>query len=474
MNKLKRTLALVATLALATTAFAGCDKDEDSSSKAASKSESSSKSDSTAASKEESSKEEKAENTVPNTGDKMTILCWTGDDINPMMKNFTENTDYKAEQIKWNQVGKNGGDAAEKYASYFAGDEDVDLFIAEADWILNYINKDDYSAPLSKLGLTKNDFKTNYAYTQTIGTDSNGVLKGASWQATPGGYVYRTSLADKYLGVKSADEMQAKVADWDKFLATAEELSTKTDGKVALTCTIGGMWQVFSYNRTQAWVDSSNKLVVDDSCGKFMDICKTMYDKGYVTKETQWTDTWYNPGQDGKTLGYFFCTWCLGEGSMLSNASGKEGSESYGDWTLVKGPNEYAWGGSWLCLSPKADNGEICEAFVKYFCSNEETMKKYALAKGEFVNSKNVMQSIVDDKSNKNKLLGGQDQFTVLIDSADKINMEGTVTPYDSTIKTDYMDAVDKYLKGTHKDQATAINAFKDKVAADLPDLTVE
>lgn len=477
MNNLKRTLALVATLALAATAFVGCGDDNTSST--ASKADDTSKSDTESKgdeSKDDESKgeETKAELTVPDTGDKMTILGWNETEVGGMIDVFVANNKggYTKDQIELSLQGGNGGEAAQKYATYFSSGDDCDLFIAEADWILTYINNDEYSAPLSNLGLTKDDFANNYAYTVAVGTDNNGVLKGASWQACAGGYAYRTSLAKEYLGVNSPEEMQAQISDWTKFQEAAKTVAEKSGNKTAMAATVGGMWQVFSYNRDQAWV-VDNKLNIDDSCTEFMELCKNMKDNGYVTGAQQWAEdgSWNALGQDDSTMGYFVPTWGLGSGGFLEASAGGVDGKTYGDWSFCEGPNAYAWGGSWLCLSPKADNGSISQAFVKFFTVDADTMKIFASEKSEFVNNKSVMQEIIDEGTNKNALLGGQDQFKILLANADAIDMEGKITAYDSTIKTNYIDAVNGYIDGTYSSTEDALAKFSEATAADLPDL---
>ncbi|MBE6854216.1 MAG: carbohydrate ABC transporter substrate-binding protein [Ruminococcus sp.] len=475
MNNLKRTLALVATLALAATAFVGCGDDETSStaSKAdtTSKSDTESKEDDKTESKEEDAK---AELTVPDTGDVMSILGWNATEVGGMIDVFVKNNKggYTAEQIKYVEQGTSGGEAAQKYATYFSSGDDCDLFIAEADWILTYINNDEYSAPLSNLGITEADFADAYAYTVSIAKDNNGVLKGASWQAAAGGYCYRTDLAKDYLGVTTPEEMQAKVDDWDKFMESAATVAEASSGKTAMTATIGGMWQVYSYNRDQAWV-VDNKLTIDDSCTEFMNICKDMKDKGYVTSAQQWAEdgSWYAIGQDDSTLGYFFSTWCLVDDAMLQNASGGKDGKTYGKWNICVGPTEYCWGGSWLCLSPNADNGSIAQSFVKFYTTDADTMKIYATEKNEFVNNKKAMKEIVDSGEHKNALLGGQDQFAVLMDAAAGIDLEGKITKDDSTIKANYIEAVNGYVDGTYATVEDALKAFEEATAGDLPDL---
>ncbi len=475
MNKLKKSLALVAMLAIASTGFVGCD---DSSSNPGSTPDSSSTADSNT---DSSTPDETtpADDVVGMTddGDKLSLLCWTPDDVTKMIENFGN------DKVEYVNVGSNGQEAREQYTQYFAGGKDVDLFVLEADWILDYINNDEYCADLSELGFSDSDFAGCYDYTVAIGTNDAGKLKAASWQATPGAYVYRTDLAESILGAKTRDEMQALVKDWDTFEKTAETAAAKN---VAMVDTLGGLWQVYQYNRSNAWVQDG-KLVVDDYCKNYAELAKRYYDKGYVTKESQWDDGWYAIGQDGRTMGYFFTTWCLGTGSMLSNAEGgmvkdddgkdtdePNNPEIYGKYNICAGPSAWAWGGSWLAVSPKCDNKTLAHDFIKYFTVDEASMENYALFKSEFVNNPTVMKKIVDEKKNQNALLGGEDQFAVLYEAASKIDMDGKITAYDSICKGDFNDAVNAYVNGDYATADDAINAFKEKAAADLPGVTVE
>lgn len=480
MNKLKKSLCLIATLAIASTAFVACGDEssvaDDSNSTPESSADESSEEESSAdESSDESSADENAggENVVPETGDALSILCWTGDDVEKMIENFTDKTDYTTDQVKYVNVGSKGQEAREGYANYFAGGEDVDLFVLEADWILDYINNDDYTAPLSNLGFSASDFDGCYDYTVAVGTDNNNVLKAASWQATPGGYVYRTDLAEQYLGAKTPDEMQAFVKDWDTFTESAKTVLEASGGKTAMADTLGGMWQVWQYNRANAWVDADNKLVIDDFCETYAELAKQYYNEGYVTKEDQWSDGWYAIGQDDSTMGYFFCTWCLGAGSMLSNAEGGESGATYGKYNITAGPSGYAWGGSWLALSPKADNGTIAHDFINYFIVDASTAADYSLFKSEFVNNPVAMKDIVDGGKNKNPLLGDQDQFSVLYEAASTIDMDGKITAFDSQIKDAFNTVVTKYAKGDIASYDDMITEFK-KEAAKIEGITVE
>ena len=476
MNKLKRTLALVATLAISATAFVGCDS-EDSSSSTASSESSAAETEAAAAEgeTEAAAAEEGAftyKGTLPTGGDAMTVLCWTGDDLDVMLSTWEAAEGIDASKVNFKNFQVGGGEASAQYDQYFLGGEDVDMLMVEADWALKYINDDTATAPLADLGFTDADFAGQYAYTMEVGKDSNGVIKGTSWQAAPGGWCYRTDLADSYLGVKTPEDMQAKVADWDKFQATAAEVYAASGNKTALTTTLGGIWQAFAANRSVPWVQD-NKLVVDDFCNTFIDLAKNMRDNGYVTEANQWTDEWYAAGQTDDTMGYFVSTWGFGA-SILETAAGGEGGATYGKWNVCQGPTPYFWGGTWACVSPKTDNADMVANFMNYFTVNETTMKEYALAKPDYVNNMNAMQAIVDEASNSNPLLGGQDQFAVLHEAAKNINLNGLITPYDASIKQAFLDSVNAYCAGETADAAACLDDFKNRVAESVTDITVE
>jgi len=492
MNKLKKSLALVATLAIASTGLVACGGDSKDGGSTTTKATtaaattaagSDAAGTTTAAAGTDAAATTAApaaagENKFEEKDDsKCRILAWNANDVGPMIECIEENKPELKGKFEYYNVGKNGGEAHEQYATYFKGGEDCDLFQLEADWILDYIDDDTVTAPITDLGFAATDFDGGYGYVKAIGKNKDGKIKGASWQATPGAYVYNTELAEKFLGVKTPEEMQAKVKDWDTFKATAKELAEKSSGKTALVDTLGGLWQVKQYTRDKGWV-VDGKLVIDDYYKNYADMAKEFWDNGWVTQEDQWQDGWYAIGQtDGSstgTLGYFFCTWCLGKGSMLSNAEGGEGGKTFGKYNIVSGPADWAWGGSWMGLSPKCNNGKSAYEFIKFFCVDEATMEKYALKQGEFVNNPKVMKKIVADKTNKNDLLGGADQFAILVDKADKIDMEGKISKYDSNIKNAFNDEIKKYVKGETKSYDEMIDAFKKSVAKTVPDLTIE
>ena len=486
MSKLTRTLALLASIAVMGTAFAACgSKTETSSNAPAANNDNTSsaapadddKGDAPADDDNGDAPADDDNGDAPadeggdapaaalsgNLGDDdptLTIVCWTDADLQNMFDVYANHSDA---EVVYQNCGGNGSEAATQYATYLNSGDDVDLFVAEAGWILNYINDDSMSAPLSDLGITTADYSDAYQYTVEIGTDNNGVLKAASWQAAPGGYVYNTNIASEMLGIEDPDAMQAKISDWAGFEATAAELKEASGGSVTMAATIGGLWQAFSTAKNAAWVDGGT--IQTTVAKEFTDMIKGYVDNGYVNpKVEQWTPDWTNVGLQGETLGYFYSTWCLGEGAQLEQNGGTEGN-----WNIVIGPQEYFWGGSWLCVSPNCNTATEAANFVKSFTTDADVMEEYALYSGDFANNKVAMNKIISEGTNSNDLLGGQDQFAVLADVAEGIKMSDSITRYDQSLKDTFLDTLKNNIDS---DTDTIISAFTTQALSDNPDLT--
>ena len=124
-------------------------------------------------------------------GDCLTILTWDGNsDTKTMVEFFLEKKGYSADKVKFLGQGSGGEAARDQYRQYFQGDGDVDLIIMDADWVQDYVCSDDLVS-YEAVGLSKSDFPDAFSYTLSFGTDQSGVLKANSFQATPGGFVYR-------------------------------------------------------------------------------------------------------------------------------------------------------------------------------------------------------------------------------------------------------------------------------------------
>jgi hypothetical protein len=194
-------------------------------------------------------------------------------------------------------------------------------------------------------------------------------------------------------------------------------------------------------------------------------MAKSYVDNGYVDPAIeQWTPDWFAAGSTGKAFGYFFSTWCLGEGAQLEQCCGADGN-----WRLINGPQTYFWGGSWLCLSPNCNTELSASKFILAFTSDADIMKEYALYSGDFANNKKAMEAIVAEGSNSNALLGGQDQFAVLSDVAAGIKMSDSISKYDQNLKDTFLTTLKDNIS---EDTDAIIEKFTTQALADNPDLS--
>ena len=80
--------------------------------------------------------------------------------------------------------------------------------------------------------------------------------------------IYRRDIAKEVFGTDDPAEVQKKVADWDTFKATAEELKEKG---YQMTSTVNDSYRVFSNNVSTPWV-VDGKITVDDNIKNWL-IC---------------------------------------------------------------------------------------------------------------------------------------------------------------------------------------------------------
>lgn len=134
--------------------------------------------------------------------------------------------------VKWNitpnddNAYQNNLDATLLNQANAAADHKIDIFLVEADYALKYVDTE-YTMPVADLGITDADLANQYQYTKDIVTDSNGVLKGVSWQGCPGALFYNREAAIEVLGTDDPVEVQKAVADRETFGETAAKMQDR-------------------------------------------------------------------------------------------------------------------------------------------------------------------------------------------------------------------------------------------------------
>ena len=107
-----------------------------------------------------------------------------------------------------------------------ADDDKIDIFLIEADYALKYVDSDYVLDVKKDIGLTDSDLAGQYQYTKDI-VSVDGSQRGTTWQATPGLFAYRRSIAKEVLGTDDPTEVQSHLSDWDKFNEVAAQAYAK-------------------------------------------------------------------------------------------------------------------------------------------------------------------------------------------------------------------------------------------------------
>ena len=190
-------------------------------------------------------------------------------------------------------------------------DEKIDLFLMEADYILKYVDSDYTLDVVNDLGISESELSDQYPYTKEIATSQDGKLKGTSWQATPGLFAYRRSIALDVLGTDDPEEVQKSLSDWNRFEETAAKAAAK--GYKMLSGS-EDWFRVFSNNITKPWVDdpssASPHIQIDDGLLEWADKCRKYYENGWMGSTALWSDEWaFDQSAEGKVFGFFYSTW---------------------------------------------------------------------------------------------------------------------------------------------------------------------
>ena len=345
-----------------------------------------------------------------------------------------------------------------------AADDKIDLFLVEADYALKYVDTE-YTMNVADLGITDEDLAQQFQYTQDIVTDSNGNLKGVSWQGCPGLLVYNRDVAKEVLGTDDPAEVQKSVADWDTFLATAQ---TMKDAGYFMTSSVNDAYRVFSNNVTSKWVEDG-VINVDENIEKWVEISKQMVDAGETNTYELWSDDWskgFYP--EGKTFCYFGPAWFFD----FCMAADTEGSiANAGGWAATEGPQGFFWGGTWICGAAGTDNASLVKDIMLKLTCDADVMTEIAKADGDFVNNKGAMEALSTDDTFGDAILGGQNPIAKFLGGIDSIDLSN-LSAYDQGCNEEFQNAMKNYFEGNADTYEEALEQFYTAVIEKYPELS--
>lgn len=345
-----------------------------------------------------------------------------------------------------------------------AADDKIDIFLVEADYAGKYVNTD-YSLALSELGITDADLANQYKYTQDVVTDTNGNLKGSSWQGCPGVLIYSRAVAEEVLGTQDPAEVQEFVKDWATFQETA---ATMKDAGYYMTASVNDTYRVYSNNVTSKWVEDG-VINIDANIMNWVADSKAMVDAGQTNTYDLWSDDWskgFYP--DGKVFCYFGPAWFV-DFSMAADAEGSIANA--GQWGACSGPQGFFWGGTWMCPATGTDNPTLVKDLILTMTANDDVLKEIVVDDNDFTNSKPVMDAMAADTSYSSKVLGGQNPLGMYCAGVEKIDLSN-LSDYDQGCNEEFQKAMKGYFEGTYATEDEAIAAFYAAVVEKYPALS--
>ncbi len=331
-----------------------------------------------------------------------------------------------------------------------AADDKVDMFLAEADYILKYTNSD-VTQDITALGVS--DFSNAYTYTVQAASDADGVVKGVSFQCCPSALIYRRSIAEDVLGVSEPEDVQPLLDSWDKFNAVAADAKAKG---YYMTASFAETYRVFSNNVTSPWVDADNNLQIDPQIQAWIDQTDEFIANGYTLTAGIWDDEKnVQMFKDGKTMCFFGPAWYFN--FCMGNAQDPE-KGCMGDWAIVEGPQSHFWGGTWLLAPAGTDNPTMLADIMNTFINDEEVCSALVENEAQFCNNQAVNAKYAEDPNFGSEFLGGQNPNAVFVELAKNIKFENQ-TIYDQLCNEGLQNALQEFYRGS-VDKDTAMKNF--------------
>lgn len=334
-----------------------------------------------------------------------------------------------------------------------ATDEKIDMFVVDEAYLRDYVESG-YSLPvMGDPGLQPEELADQFLYTQQMATDAGGALKAVSWQATPGVFAYRRSIAKEVLGTDDPEKVQEAVSDWESFAGTAE--AVKEYGYYMLS-SYGDAFQVYADNVTSAWVEDG-ALNIDPHLEEWAVQTREFAENGYTHGTEQWNDEWRaDHTGDGEVFGFFYSSWGI-HYTLESKATGESDSEeedgssdvesAKGDYAVCRGPEPSHYGGQWIIAAAGSDHADLAGSIMRELTCNPEIMKKITKDIREFTNTVSGMTELAQSEY-KADVLGGQNPIPVYVETAKLLSKMHTTT-YDDDLNLGFQVTMQDYFTGT-------------------------
>ena len=390
---------------------------------------------------------------------KKTLVVWTfTDELGKMITNYYEKFDTNV-TVDVKTYGVN--DLATKLDSALRAKKNLpDVVAIEEKYISKYADSGTFLA-IDDLLPADNSM---YQYTLDAAKDKDGHIMAYAWQATPGALYYRSDMAKAILGVNNPEEMQQLVDTWDKFLDVAKILKDcdpETTGfsDVRILSDVMAPARAFYSDRQTSWI-VDGKLSIEtqlynDAPDSLYEIIKALQvgngewggvEEPFVNETMERTTAWFTDMSGNNVFSYLLPSYSLQYDFKKYAKNDANGDDTTGKWAICKGPANYSDGGTWLGVIKSSPNAAKAKEMISYFTFNEDFLRAWANATGDFMNNKKLMTEFANDPNKSESFLGGQNHYKLFNEIAEGIKGNNR-TAYDSKINSMFSEWAVNYAK---------------------------
>jgi predicted small secreted protein len=476
MKNLKKSMALVAAIAMSASMLAGCNTTAGTGDETtAAGGEAATTAAATFAEVAETQPEARTD--LVSTGKTFTIYRWDNETINMYNNYYAPSGRMPAGVDVYDAQTPGSQEYQLKLQTQLAADANavddaltVDIMALEMNYMAKYINSD-FTMPLTELGMTKAEIDGITPYVTGAATSTDGIVKGVGYQNNPGVMFYRRSMAKEVLGTDDPGEVAALIPDMAAFEATAAKMK---DAGYTMIAAYDDLFWPYANTADQPIVAiGSTTITIPQAYYDWADSMKTYLDNGWCNRYAAWTTDWI-PEASGKTFCYFGAPWVNGvviRGGTI-DATTQEPTAAYGDWAVAKFPVATYWGGSWLFAGSNTDNAELVLDFMRYFTTDPVTVEAYGRGSGNLTVNEQANLNIAADASFGDPALGGQNPYAIYNELAQLIDpkvVAGTISEF-GDLNEKWKPSAFEYASGNYTIEQ-AENEFYDVAIATYPEL---
>lgn len=339
-----------------------------------------------------------------------------------------------------------------------------DIVLLERSFMGQFLPTDNF-LPIGELWKDKPEMQ-NYLNNTDKGVlgqgAPNGVVKAVGWENTSGAFYYRKDMAEKYLGVKTPEEMEALISTPDSFIKLMTEFESKAKGTKFLTRNALSLVEMATSGAYNFEADGSYKISKKMQEG-FKNIKKYYAMNNFYTPAYDKTAV-LNGTKKDKFFGALEPAWSVQDI--------KEWNQP-GLWQIANPPFKWVTGGTFMAVTTNADQDLAWDFLSKTFL-NEEWLLKNMEGFGMIANSKLMNNYITKSGAGKNDYFGGQNTIKKFSEISASITQVIPATMYDSGLGTAIEDVINGLtVDGTIKNEVEAATKLKEALSLLYPDLKV-